>query len=425
MIRTTNRPLTTCIDRCELRRHPPGRRALAAVFPALRGRGFSTALLWLMGFAATAMAAPNPIETDFSDDDILIVLPTSALTSPSLPDNAETLADTIQQQLLQARSEGDPRYLGYAQGLLAQWPVADMTDRLTVLRATLNQSLHRFAQARKDLEQVIARGTDRRQRIQARLTLANLELVQGRYEAARTHCRELNNVYPGLIAQSCLAQVQARTGNAKTAYRLLSAHILANPPRDNTSRAWVEGTLGELAAQLGNPQAASHWQAVLAITPDDLHTRAQLADWWLQRSDLEGYLNSELKDGLEAALAVTAGYEQVDALAVIRAIAMVRANHPEAEHLANRLRERFAEARWRGTLLHQRDVARFELDIEGNAGYALRLAVENWKDQREAPDTRLLLRAAIAAGDGDTLSSTLGWLRKAGQTDARFPEVGP
>ena len=87
-----------------------------------------------------------------------------------------------------------------------------MTDRLLTLRATLDQSLHRFDSARKDLETVIARSNATPQKNQARLLLANLEIVQGNYEDARKQCAQLQQSYPGLIADSCTAQVDARTG---------------------------------------------------------------------------------------------------------------------------------------------------------------------------------------------------------------------
>lgn len=412
MIRTTNRPMTTCFESCGLRRQSDSDPGLTAFYPALRRRAFSIVLLITALAMETALAAPAAIETEFNDQEILITLPPDALTPETHPDSAPALADQVQDYLLQARSQGDPRYLGYAQALFERWPESRMTDRLKILRATLNQSLHRFEPAREELTNILSASTsDHRHINQARLTLANLELVQGNYESARSHCQQLADDFPGLIAASCLAQVEARTGNPETAYQSLLAQTRRSPTGDTSSRTWALGTLADIAAQLGRPEAEEHWRQVLTLTPDDLYTRTQLADWLLERGENE------------AVIELTEQYEQVDSLAVIRVIAMKRHRHSDAGTLSARLDERFSEARWRGTLLHQRDLARYALDVEGNAKAALAHALANWQDQREPLDTRLLLRAAKSAGRDSVSADVRAWLDKHNQRDARYPEV--
>lgn len=412
MTRTTNRPMTTCFESCGLRRQSDSDPGLTALHPALRRRAFSIVALVTALAMETALAAPAAIETEFDDQEILITLPSEALTPDTPPDSAPALADQVQAFLLQARSQGDPRYLGYAQALFERWPESRMTDRLKILRATLNQSLHRFGPAREELTDILNESTSNRQQVtQARLTLANLELVQGHYESAHSHCQQLANDFPGLIAASCLAQVEARTGHAETAYQSLHAQTRQSSASDATSQIWALGTLADIAAQLGRPEAEQHWRQVLALAPDDLYTRTQLADWLLER------------DENKAVIKLTDAYEQVDSLAVIRAIAMKRHKHTDAGRLSAMLEERFTEARWRGTLLHQRDLARYALDIEGDAETALTHALANWQDQREPLDTRLLLRAAQSAGNDPVAADVRAWLDKHDQRDARYPEV--
>lgn len=385
----------------------------ATFLPALRGRAF-----WIgLGLAGVLLspnplqAAPSPIQSDFADDAVLATLPDTPPVPEQLPTTSTGLADRVQNLIGNARSTGDPRYLGYAERLFQRWPESPLTDRLLVLRATLSQSLHRFEQAREDLTMVLERSRNRQHRIQARLTLANLETVRGRYPEAQQQCRHLAQEYPGLIAESCSAQVAARTGDPETAYRALKT-LLANADTERpTARLWAEGTLGDIAAQLGRDMAENHWRHVLSASPSDLYTRAQLADWYLQ------------KGHYQQVLALTEGHEQVDSLAVIRAIAMLRSNHPEQVVLTRQLRERFNEARWRGALLHQRDYARFLLDVESRPEQALEHAWDNWQSQREPMDTRLLLRAAQAAGNRDTLALLRQWLEQHRQTDARYPEA--
>lgn len=410
MIRTTNRRSIICSCNRTHRRQAVGLRP-ARTFPALRGGAFCAGLAALLVYSASATAAPRPIETDFDDNRIFIELPEPALSAPELPDSPEQLADIIQSQIVQSRTTGDPRFLGYGERLLLQWP-GEMTARLRVLRATLRQSLHQFDAARRDLDTVIADSDDPRQRNQARLLLANLELVQGHYGKAREHCTGLQDTYPGLVADSCVAQVEARTGNAPEAYDRLKDQVRSAAGTDVTGKLWAEGTLGDIAAQLASEEAPNHWMAVLDIAPDDLYTRGQLADWYLDQGNHSRVLK------------LTEDYEAVDSLAVIRAVAMKRAGDPRADTLTRDLRERFAEARWRGTLLHQRDIARFQLDIEESPANALKHAVDNWSEQREPLDIRLVLRAAEAAGDQQQYREIRTWLEQQGQSDARYPEAG-
>ncbi|MEX0604003.1 MAG: hypothetical protein WD623_10650 [Marinobacter sp.] len=412
MIRLMNRPLTSCSDARECARQFSTGLRLTVIFPALRGGVFSglLALTW----SAPALSAPAPIVDDFSDDQVLLTLPNLSVTQPTDIRSAEELADKVKTHLQQARSEGDPRFLGYAQRLLQDWPAGRMTDRLLVLRATLWQSLHRFADARADLDQVLTGDAGDQNRVQALLTLANLEIVQGRYAEAATACTQLEKRYPGLIAASCKAQVSARTGQAEAAYADLNALTQqAQRQGDTTALIWAEGTLADIAAQLGQAEAEQHWRNVLALAPDDLYSRTQLADWLIQA---ERY---------EQVVELTDGYNDVDSLAVLRAIALQATGSGQAKSLIATLDERFTEARWRGNLLHQRDYARFLLDIQQQPDEALSYALDNWQDQREPMDTRLLLRAASATGDSAATDTTSEWLAAMNQHDARYPEVQP
>ncbi|MBK1851373.1 hypothetical protein FE845_08460 [Marinobacter sp. 1-4A] len=363
----------------------------------------------LCSFAVTA--APSPIQSDFDDDAVLVTLPESAPAKVGAPASQKAMAREVQRLIAEARRSGDPRFLGYAERVFNQLGSQKLNAPLLVLRATLAQSMHRFDAARKDLQTVLDRSNAPAQRTQSLVTLANIELVQGQYDRAQLLCERLRTEHPGLIASSCHAQVAARTGSAEAAYTELAATTRSASKVNIQGYLWAQGTLGDIAAQLGKDSAAKHWQQVLSLDPDDLYTRAQLADWYLQN------------ENLNQALGVTEGYDAVDNLAVIRAIALRRLNHPEAPALASRLRERFEEALWRGSMLHQRDLSRFELDIEQRPKDALQHAMANWDTQREPLDTRLALRSALAAQDKAALSRIQEWLKQQNQSDARYPEA--
>ena len=411
MTRTTNRPLTICSEAFVRPRQLLESLRLAAFSPAPLWGGVFSGLLLILA-AAQAQAAPSPIDTQFSPRQVLLNLPELSAKPAVKPADPALAADQVQGYLEQARQHSDPRFLGYAQKILADWPADRMTDRLLVLRATLRQSLHEFGPARDDLNRVLAGDASRGNRIQALLTLANLEIVQGRYPQARGLCDELRTVYPGLIAASCQAQVRARTGEPEEAYQGL-ATAMAETTDSPAAQAWAQGTLAELATQLERPDTEAHWQRALQMAPSDLYLRHQYSHWLLQTGD-----NRKV-------LALTEGHEAVDSLAVLRAIALQRLQHPDADALVTSLDQRFAEARWRGTLLHQRDYARFLLDVREDAHAATEQALANWRDQREPLDTELLLRSALAAGNSEALAEARDWLGQHQQRDARYPEMTP
>lgn len=415
MIGTTNRPMPICSDLLMRCRQSCLCQGLTVLIPALRGRFFWG--LFLLATTAPTLAATAPIQTDFADDEILVTLPN--LPSPTSNTDiskrsTDDLADEIQNDISQARGQGDPRYLGYAQRLIEAIPDARMTDRLRVLKGTWLQSLHRFDESRLVLEEILDNPrASRRNRIQALLTLANQEGVQGHYDKAEVAAKRLTAVYPGLIAQSTVALIAARTGHAESAYQSLEQALASQPQAGAVVHAWVEGTLADLAAQLGLPEAEQHWLKTIQLDPTDLYSRAAYVDWLVQRKRY-----SEVKR-------LTKGYEKVDPLAVSRAIALNASGDTGAKAMTDRLNERFSEARWRGNLLHKRDYARYLLHVAGDADKALVWARKNWVTQREPLDTRLLLRAAAAAGDMSTLNATHDWLAQHHQRDARYPERQP
>jgi len=72
----------------------------------------------------------------------------------------------------------------------------------------------------------------------------------------------------------------------------------------------------------------------------------------------------------------------------------------------------------RGDTVHQREQARYELQLKGNAAAALKLAQRNWAVQKEAADVRIYLQAAAAAGDAQAAAPVLAWIKQNGLQDA-------
>jgi hypothetical protein len=96
------------------------------------------------------------------------------------------------------------------------------------------------------------------------------------------------------------------------------------------------------------------------------------------------------------------------------AIAAQRNADTDAAVLSESLSQRFAEARARGDQTHQREQARFALEVQNDPPRALALARSNFAVQREPADARILLESAIAAGDVRAAQPALEWLQNTG-----------
>jgi TPR repeat protein len=70
--------------------------------------------------------------------------------------------------------------------------------------------------------------------------------------------------------------------------------------------------------------------------------------------------------------------------------------------------------------VHRREEARFALALQHQPARALALAVANWGVQREPADARVLLEAALAAGQPEAARPVVAWLRANHVQDERL-----
>ncbi|KAA0694223.1 hypothetical protein DT594_13045 [Halopseudomonas laoshanensis] len=312
---------------------------------------------------------------------------TAAAASAALP--AALLSATAVVQELRAlielsRATGSPRPLGLADGLLRRLSEAQWTADVYLMRATIHQRLHRFDQAEADLDRVLALQPGNRQ---AWLTRYSIALVRNDLVAAGRACEQLGQGSANLLAASCKQELASFAARPDQAFDRLRQALEQSTSASATERDYALLTLTEMAERLELPQAGAYWQRSFLQNPDDLYRRARYADWLLSEGQHE------------QALELTRGFNDVDTLAVLHAIAMTRLDHPEQETLVAELEDRFAEARWRGDFLHHWEYGRFLLDVKGDADAALVVARANWETQRAQPDRELLVRAAAVADE--------------------------
>ncbi|WP_287127863.1 lipopolysaccharide assembly protein LapB [Candidatus Cyanaurora vandensis] len=302
------------------------------------------------------------------------------------------------------RLTADPRYNGYAQAVLAPWWEKPPAEVL-LMRATLRQSSHDFKGALADLEQLIK--ADPRS-AQARLTRAVVYQVQGEYALAKQDCASLIQLSTELVTVSCLAGVASLNRQAEQSYRLLARVLKASPQAGLGEKLWATTLLGEIAARQGQAKAAElHFKQAMALGPD-AYLLGAYADFLLDQGRPQAVVDL-LKD-----------QTRVDGLLLRLVLAEQTLKAPVlATHRAD-LTARFAASRLRGDTVHQREEARFLLQVLKQPKQALPVAQANWQIQREPADTYLLLAAALAAGDKTAAQPALTWLQEVRTEDKQL-----
>lgn len=322
--------------------------------------------------------------------------PVTVPPSPSTPlISAEPAAQPDQnlrlsthEQLLAVRrvldaftTSANPRHLGDAQRRLLSIPATQRTATFFLYRASLRQSLHQFKQARADLDAALALAPDTRQ---AHLMGFNIAIVQGQMAVAQRACAQLTQA--DLFRAACHAQLQALNGNPEAAFVALKAALSQQLLTASAqAKLWAVTTLADIAERRADySEAETLWQLALSLKQGDLYARARLCELHVMQQQWQ------------AAIRLTDNHLDIDNLAVCRARAL-QATGDGADLIAQ-LAQRFAEARWRGEILHKRAFAEYLLLMGNEPDEALAMARENWQHQRELPDERLLQRARLAAG---------------------------
>ena len=306
-----------------------------------------------------------------------------------------------------AMARGDPRYVGYAEAVVARFGDPQPAS-LRSIRGLLQQYRHDFAGALDDFAGAIELDPDL---AAAHAWRAAIYLVQANYAAAQQECASLQGLGRKTLFGGCLGLVQAYGGRLEAAARSLQQALAATT--DAGQRLWLLTRLGEVAAWRGQPaQAEKHYLEALSLGLDDGYLLAAWADFLL-----------DMGRPAEVVTAL-AGWEVSDSLLLRLAEAEAALKRPGAGRLAQLLEDRFAAARLRGDTTHRAEEARYRLRLRQESKEALRLAAENYAVQREPRDARILLEAAIAAQDSAAAQPVRDWLRVSGFEDARLRGLG-
>ncbi len=392
---------------------------------------FRSLKVWIgLGLALAPALVPAAPFLPAGDEVVLETLPVrsdpalAALRQQRLavqrnPANLDTRLTLARDYIEAARRNGDPRFLGYAQSTLSEWPDgAQAPAPVRVLRATAMQSLHQFTQALHELDGALAQSPAN---AQALLTRATILQVLGRYTEAQRDCAALLRSSGEVTSALCLASIASVTGKLGNARTLAQRALDHAPDNDSVLKLWASTLLAETAAREGNPsQAAQHFQQALAIDASDRYARTAYCDLLLDMGKPQQVLE------LTAALMKDDNLLLRHALA-LKAMSVAARNSGGANPWQAQLKQdiselaaRHAAAAQRGDRTHLREAARFELRLRDDPRAALKLAQENWQVQKEPADVRILLESAQASGDEAATREIGAWMRTTGLHDAQL-----
>jgi Tfp pilus assembly protein PilF len=353
-------------------------------------------VLAVLAWAAVAFAAEPYLPTD--DAEVLEILPRSLLAGrdeltalrrrlAAVPSDADLATDVAARYLQLGNQEGDPRFYGYARAAIGPWwDAADVPPEILQLRAKLKEKEHRYDDAVADLERLLAK---RPRDVQAWVEVANIRLVQGRYTEARQACDALSEFADPTQAMICRAPLQVMTGQAQQAYDAITSLVGVARRRLPGAVQWMITMQANITTALGDDERAErHFREGLANQPADMYLLRTYADFLLDQ-------------GREREVLELLGEHTSDnGVLLAAAIAARRCGEDQLAHeWQAQLESRFEEIRLRGTEPHGRFEARCALELQDDPQRALSLALANWQRQKEIPDTRNVLEAALAARD--------------------------
>jgi hypothetical protein len=327
-------------------------------------------------------------------------------TATGLAADPAAVAQLAQRYFNLALAQGDPRYVGYAEALLAR-VAAPLPAELLAVRGQLRQYRHRFDEALANFDAAL--------QLAPALAAAHawrgaIFLVQARYDAAGAECAALQRLGRDTLFGGCLGLLQAYGGRLALADSTLQRAL--GSATDPDQRLWLLTRLGEVAAWRGQPALAERrYREALGLNLDDVYLLAAYSDALLDQGRTDEVIR------------LLARWESSDSLLLRLAEAGTALKRPEAARQRQALEDRFASARLRGDSTHEAEEARYQLRLRGDPAQALRLAADNYRVQREPRDARILLEAAAAAGQPAAADGVRDWLRRSGFEDARLQRL--
>lgn len=306
-----------------------------------------------------------------------------------------------------AAARGDPRYVGYADAVIAPF-ASSQAPALLAVRGQLRQYRHDFEAALADFALALKSDPGF---ATAHAWRGAIYLVQANYPAAKVECEALLALKRQTLTAACQGLYDAYSGRMAAGFATLQSGLEGSTDAGN--RLWFLTRLGEVAAWRGDAvKAEQYYRAALALDLEDGYLLAAWSDFLFDQKR-----PAEVVKWL-------AKWEASDGLLLRLALAETALKLPAAKAHVQALADRFAAARLRGDATHRAEEARYELQLAGNARAAMSVAAANYQVQREPRDARALLEAAIAANDAAAAEPVRAWLKSSGFEDPVLRTLG-
>ncbi|MEY8879303.1 MAG: tetratricopeptide repeat protein [Leptothrix sp. (in: b-proteobacteria)] len=319
------------------------------------------------------------------------------------PGDAAAAVALAERYFDQALGQGDPRYVGYAEAVLNKVSGPPSAARLS-MQGQLRQYRHDFNDALADFAAALKLDPDL---AEAHAWRGAIFLVQADYAAARVECAALQRLQHPVLQAGCEALALAYTGQLDAAERTLTQALASARLRD--SQLWLQTRLGEVAAWRGDvARAERHYRAALALGIDDSYLLAAWSDFLLDQGRPADVIT------------LLTNWEAADPLLLRLTEAESLLKKPAAAAHIQALGERFAAAAQRGDTTHRAEESRYALRLRGDVKRAVQLARDNFTEQLEPRDARVLLEAALAANDSAAAQPALDWLARSGFQDTHL-----
>jgi len=327
------------------------------------------------------------------------------------PENPDIAAKLAMGYIQVARNNTDPSYYRLANKVMQPWAKKPLIpgvanketpDVIRLVRATLSQHDHHYADANDDLLKIIQKQP---RNAQAWLTLSTIQLVQGDYKKAQVSCSALSRVSSRWIASLCYSQLYSLTGSAQRAYNMQKILLSQISKQQTELRLWVTGLMGESALRMGDKSLAEqHFKAGIKIKNNDTYILRTYSEFLIENKRYK-----EVKKLLNV-------FTHDDQLLLRLAIASKHLKEgTKTAVFIKTLGQRFESTLARNSHIHGRDEALFLLEFKSNdessKKRALKLAVTNWKTQKEPDDALILLRAAIANQEKGQVKVVFDWIQ--------------
>jgi tetratricopeptide (TPR) repeat protein len=322
------------------------------------------------------------------------------------PRNLAHIYDLTDAYIAVGRRTTEPRYFGRAEALLrSRLESAAAPAALRLQLADILQYRHEYDAALEEISRALAqeRGNTR-----AHLMRAAIWQASGRLADARVECGLVLASGESATGSVCLAQVMGMTGQIDRARGLL-AKLSADSSSSGPYASWVLTALADIEERSGDVSSAERsLRRAVTTNPADYYARFALADLLLDRN----------RPG--EVVQVLADLPRNESVLMRLAESQAQLHAGKANPYLLTLTERLDAARARGERIHARDLARVKLKLMGDPTGALQAARDNWNQQHEPVDARLLVSCGVAAHDSSVIDAVREWQRRTSYQDVRL-----